>query len=189
MSVPEIRVFNTMDQSKVPLVPISPGKLGVYVCGPTVYSYVHIGNARTFTSFDTIVRYLRFRGFEVKYVRNYTDVDDKIIKAARETGEDAIALAARFVREFEADMKQLRLLPPDVSPRVSETIPEIIGIIEKLISRGVAYESKGDVYFEVRKYGDYLKLSKRKLDDLMSGVVDWDDVEKAVAEVARKAKR
>jgi cysteinyl-tRNA synthetase len=172
MSVPEIRVFNTMDQSKVPLVPISPGKLGVYVCGPTVYSYVHIGNARTFTSFDTIVRYLRFRGFEVKYVRNYTDVDDKIIKAARETGEDAIALAARFVREFEADMKQLRLLPPDVSPRVSETIPEIIGIIEKLISRGVAYESKGDVYFEVRKYGDYLKLSKRKLDDLMSGAGD-----------------
>ncbi|MFZ5441938.1 MAG: cysteine--tRNA ligase [Myxococcota bacterium] len=169
MSAPEIRVFNTMQQAKVPLQPITPGKLGVYVCGPTVYSFVHIGNARTFTSFDTIVRYLRYRGFEVRYVRNYTDVDDKIIKAAKETGEDPIALAARFVREFEADVKQLRLLPPDVSPKVSETIPEIVAIIEKLISRGFAYESKGDVYFEVRKYPEYLKLSKRKLDDLMSG--------------------
>jgi cysteinyl-tRNA synthetase len=85
MSPPEIRVFNTMQQAKVPLIPITPGKLGIYVCGPTVYSFVHIGNARTFTSFDTIVRYLRFRGFEVRYVRNYTDVDDKIIKAAHES--------------------------------------------------------------------------------------------------------
>lgn len=172
MSAPEIRVFNTMQQTKVPLQPITPGKLGVYVCGPTVYSYVHIGNARTFTSFDTIVRYLRYRGFEVRYVRNYTDVDDKIIKAAKETGEDAIALAARFVQEFETDMKALRLLPPDVSPKVSETIPEIIGIIQKLIANGVAYESKGDVYFEVRKYDGYLKLSHRKVDDLMSGAGD-----------------
>ncbi len=172
MSAPEIRVFNTMQQAKVPLQPITPGKVGVYVCGPTVYSFVHIGNARTFTSFDTIVRYLRYRGFEVRYVRNYTDVDDKIIKAAKETGEDPIALAARFVGEFEADMTALRLLPPDVSPKVSETIPEIIAIIEKLISRGVAYESKGDVYFEVRKYPDYLKLSKRKVDDLLSGAGD-----------------
>ncbi|PZR08375.1 MAG: cysteine--tRNA ligase [Archangium gephyra] len=169
MSAPEIRVFNTMQQDKVPLRPLTPGKLGVYVCGPTVYSYIHIGNARTFTSFDTIVRYLRFRGFDVKYVRNFTDVDDKIIKAAHETGEDPIQLADRFVKEFERDVGQLRLLKPDVSPRVSETIPEIVALIEKLVSRGVAYESKGDVYFEVRKYDGYLKLSKRKLDDLMTG--------------------
>ena len=169
MAAPDIRVFNTMQQTKVPLQPVTPGKLGIYVCGPTVYSYVHIGNARTFTSFDTIVRYLRYRGFEVKYVRNYTDVDDKIIKAAKETGEDAIALAARFVREFEADAKQLRLLPPDVSPKVSETIPEIVAIIEKLVARGAAYASGGDVYFEVRKYPGYLKLSHRNLDDLIAG--------------------
>ncbi len=152
MNSPEIRVFNTMQQDKVPLQPIVPGKLGVYVCGPTVYSYIHIGNARTFTSFDTIVRYLRYRGFDVKYVRNYTDVDDKIIKAAKESGEDPIALAARFVAEFEKDVAQLRLLPPDVTPKVSDTIPEIVALIEKLIARGVAYEAKGDVYFEVRKY-------------------------------------
>ena len=169
MSALEIRVFNTMQQDKVPLRPITPGKLGVYVCGPTVYSFIHIGNARTFTSFDTIVRYLRYRGFVVTYVRNYTDVDDKIIKAARETGEDPIMLADRFVREFEKDVAQLRLLPPDVTPKVSETIPEIVALIETLISKGVAYESKGDVYFEVRKYPGYLKLSHRKLDDLLSG--------------------
>ena len=169
MAAPDIRVFNTMQQTKVPLQPVTPGKVGIYVCGPTVYSFVHIGNARTFTSFDTIVRYLRYRGFEVKYVRNYTDVDDKIIKAAKETGEDAIALAARFVREFEADAKQLRLLPPDVSPKVSETIPEIVAIIEKLVARGAAYASGGDVYFEVRKYPGYLKLSHRNLDDLIAG--------------------
>ena len=168
----EIRVFNTMQQAKVPLQPLTPGKLGIYVCGPTVYSYIHIGNARTFTSFDTVVRYLRYRGFEVRYVRNYTDVDDKIIKAAKETGEDAIALAARFVREFEADAKQLRLLPPDASPKVSDTIPEIVGIVEKLIARGTAYQSGADVYFEVRKYPEYLKLSKRNLDDLISGAGD-----------------
>ncbi|MDP2276297.1 MAG: cysteine--tRNA ligase [Archangium sp.] len=169
MGAPEIRVFNTLQQAKVPLQPLTPGKLGIYVCGPTVYSFVHIGNARTFTSFDTVVRYLRYRGFEVRYVRNYTDVDDKIIKAAAATGEDAIALAARFVREFEADAARLRLLPPDVSPKVSETIPEIVAIIEKLVARGAAYQSGGDVYFEVRKYPEYLKLSKRNLDDLIAG--------------------
>jgi cysteinyl-tRNA synthetase len=169
MSAPEIRVFNTMQQAKVPLAPITPGKLGIYVCGPTVYSFVHLGNARTFTSFDTIVRYLRFRGFEVRYVRNYTDVDDKIIKAAHDAKEDPIALAARFIREFEADAQALHLLPPDVAPKVSETIPEIIAIIERLIARGFAYASGGDVYFEVRRYPAYLKLSKKRLDDFVSG--------------------
>ncbi|MCA2977966.1 MAG: cysteine--tRNA ligase [Myxococcaceae bacterium] len=169
MSAPEIRVFNTMQQTKVPLSPITPGKLGIYVCGPTVYSFVHLGNARTFTSFDTIVRYLRFRGFEVRYVRNYTDVDDKIIKAAHDANEDPIALAARFIREFEADAQALHLLPPDVAPKVSETIPEIIAIIERLIDRGFAYASGGDVYFEVRRYPAYLKLSKKRLDDFVSG--------------------
>ncbi|MBL9037341.1 MAG: cysteine--tRNA ligase [Archangium sp.] len=178
MTSPDIRVFNTLAHAKVPLVPLVPGKIGIYVCGPTVYSFVHIGNARTFTSFDTVVRYLRSRGFEVRYVRNYTDVDDKIIKAAHDSGESALDLAARFVREFEADAAALKLLKPDVSPKVSETIPEIIGIIEKLISRGVAYESAGDVYFEVRKYGAYAQLSGRKLDDLQQTDRVEDDARK-----------
>jgi cysteinyl-tRNA synthetase len=158
-----------MTMQKETLEPLQPGKLGVYVCGPTVYSYIHIGNARTFTSFDVVVRYLRYRGFQVTYVRNYTDVDDKIIKAAHETGEEAVALAARFVEAFREDARALHMLEPDVSPKVSETIPEIIGIIERLVERGVAYESQGDVYFAVRQYPDYAKLSKRQLDDLCAG--------------------
>jgi cysteinyl-tRNA synthetase len=169
MSTPLIRVYNTLQHAKVPLEPITPGKLGVYVCGPTVYSYVHIGNARTFTSFDVIVRYLRFRGFEVKYVRNYTDVDDKIINAAKASGEDPIALAARFVGEFEADAKALHLITPDVSPRVSETIPEIVALVKTLVDKGSAYVSGGDVYFEVRKFPGYLKLSGKNLDELQAG--------------------
>jgi len=164
-----IRLFNTMTMQKEPLEPAEPGKVRVYVCGPTVYSYVHIGNARTFTSFDVVVRYLRYRGFEVTYVRNYTDVDDKIIQAARETGEAPVALAARYVEAFREDARALHLKEPDVSPKVSEHIPEIVRIIEKLVENGVAYESKGDVYFSVRKYPEYAKLSKRNLDDLCAG--------------------
>ncbi len=167
--VAPIRIFNTMQQQKVDFTPLVPGKVGVYVCGPTVYSFVHIGNARTFTSFDVIVRFLRFRGFDVRYVRNYTDVDDKIINAAKDTGEDPFELAARFIREFEADATALHLSPPDVAPKVSECIDEIVTLISALVARGVAYESKGDVYFEVRKYPGYLKLSGHKLDDLQSG--------------------
>ncbi len=169
MAAASIRLFNTMTMQKETLVPAEPGKLGVYVCGPTVYSYVHIGNARTFTSFDVVVRYLRYRGFQVKYVRNYTDVDDKIIKAAHETGEAPVALAPRFVEIFREDSRALHLLEPDVSPKVSDHIPEIIRITQKLVERGAAYESQGDVYFSVRDYPDYAKLSKRHLDDLCAG--------------------
>ncbi|EPX63707.1 Cysteinyl-tRNA synthetase [Cystobacter fuscus DSM 2262] len=169
MAAASIRLFNTMTMQKETLVPVVPGKLGVYVCGPTVYSYVHIGNARTFTSFDVVVRYLRHRGFEVTYVRNYTDVDDKIIKAAQETGEAPVALAARFVEAFREDARALHLLEPDVSPKVSDHIPEILRIIGKLVDKGVAYASQGDVYFSVRRYPDYAKLSKRDLDELCVG--------------------
>jgi cysteinyl-tRNA synthetase len=164
-----IRLFNTMTMQKETLEPAVPGKLGVYVCGPTVYSYVHIGNARTFTSFDVVVRYLRYRGFEVKYVRNYTDVEDKILKAAHETGEEPLALAARFVEAFREDARALHLLEPDVSPKVSDHLAEILGIIGKLVDKGLAYESQGDVYFSVRHYPEYAKLSKRNLDDLCAG--------------------
>jgi len=166
----QIRVFNTMSQKKEDLTPIVPGEIGLYVCGPTVYSYVHIGNARTFTSFDVVVRYLRYRGFKVRYVRNFTDVDDKIINAAKETGEAAVALAARFVEEFRKDARALHLIEPDVSPKVSDHIPEIVSLIEKLVADGVGYESHGDVYFAVGKHPGYAKLSHRNLDDLKAGV-------------------
>ncbi len=162
-------MFNTLTSRKEELVPLRPGELGIYVCGPTVYSYVHIGNARTFTSFDVIVRYLRHRGFKVTYVRNFTDIDDKIIDAARESGEDPVGFAARFVEEFRQDAAALGLLEPDVAPKVTEHLPEIMALIEKLISSGIAYESQGDVYFAVSKYPAYAKLSRRNLNDLRAG--------------------
>ena len=147
-----ITVFNTLTNQKEPLQPKEPGRIRMYVCGPTVYSYVHIGNARTFTAFDVVVRHLRHRGFQVDYVRNYTDVDDKIIKAAKETGEEPVALAQRFIDAFREDAKALHLVEPDISPKVSDHIKEIIEIIQMLVDRGVAYESQGDVYFQVSRY-------------------------------------
>ena len=169
MELPRIAVFNTLTAEKEPLVPAEPGRVRMYVCGPTVYSYIHIGNARTFTSFDVVVRYLRSRGYAVKYVRNFTDVDDKIIAAANEAGEPAAALAQRFIDAFREDARALRLLEPDVSPRVSDHIPEIVAMIRTLIDRGVAYESQGDVYFQVSRYPGYARLSRRNLDDLRAG--------------------
>jgi cysteinyl-tRNA synthetase len=130
---------------------------------------VHIGNARTFTVFDVVVRYLRHRGYRVTYVRNYTDVDDKIINAARETGEDPAALAERFIQAFEDDAGALGLLPPDSSPRVTEVIPEIRTLIQALLDQGVAYAAGGDVYFQVSRWPEYAKLSRRNLDDLRAG--------------------
>jgi len=164
-----LKVLNTLSGQKEDLVPIKPMEVGVYVCGPTVYGHVHIGNARTFTSFDVIVRYLRHRGFKVTYVRNYTDVDDKIIQAAKQTGEEPFALADRFIAEFDKESAALGLIAPDFEPRVSQHLPEIISMIEKLVAGGYAYPSQGDVYFSVSKYPQYAKLSKRNLDELRAG--------------------
>ena len=164
-----LSVYNTLTRRKEPLEPLRPGEVRLYVCGPTVYSWVHIGNARTFTVFDVVVRYLRYRGYRVSYVRNYTDVDDKIINAAREAGEDPAALAERFVQAFEEDARGLGLLPPDVSPRVTQVIPEIRALIQKLPDEGLAYSAGGDVYFQVSRWPEYAKLSRRNLDDLRAG--------------------
>ena len=169
MQLPTIAVFNTLSNRKEPLVPDRPGRIRMYVCGPTVYSYIHIGNARTFTSFDVVVRHLRSRGYAVDYVRNFTDVDDKIIAAAHETGESPLALAQRFIEAFREDARGLHLLEPDVSPKVSDHIPEIVALIQKLIDRGMAYQSAGDVYFQVSRYPAYAKLSRRHLEDLRAG--------------------
>jgi len=168
-SLPVLSVYNTLTRRKEPLEPLHPGEVRLYVCGPTVYSWVHIGNARTFTVFDVVVRYLRHRGYRVSYVRNYTDVDDKIINAAREAGEDPAALADRFVQAFEEDARGLGLLPPDVAPRVTQVIPEIRALIQTLLDQGVAYSAGGDVYFQVSRWPEYAKLSRRNLDDLRAG--------------------
>jgi cysteinyl-tRNA synthetase len=164
-----IRLFDTLSDHKVELVPIVPGEVGLYVCGPTVYAPSHIGHGRCYVVWDTVVRYLRHRGLKVTHVRNYTDIDDKIIRAAAQESETPIALARRFADSFDADMKALGNEPPDVTPRVSEHIPDILRLIERLITGGHAYESSGDVYFAVRNYPPYGKLSHRNIDDMKAG--------------------
>jgi len=168
-SSPSLRLFNTLTQRKESLDTLHPGEVRLYVCGPTVYSYIHIGNARTFTAFDVVVRYLRYRGYRVTYVRNITDVDDRIIQAAQKTGEDARALADGFVRAFAEDAAALGLLTPDLEPRVTENIPEIIALVKALLDAGAAYTSGGDVYFSVASWPGYGKLSHRNLDELRAG--------------------
>jgi cysteinyl-tRNA synthetase len=165
-----IQVHDTLTGKKRELTPLEPGKLRVYVCGPTVYDFAHLGHARCYVVWDVVIRHLRARGLEVRYVRNFTDVDDKIIKRANERGEDPVALASRFATAFHEDMDALGNVRPDVEPRVSEHVPEIVAMIADLVEKAFAYApGNGDVYYAVRKFPDYGRLSKRNLDDLMAG--------------------
>jgi cysteinyl-tRNA synthetase len=164
-----IVLYDTLERKKVELVPIEPGRVRMYVCGPTVYNYVHLGNGRPYVFFDVVARHLRARGYQVTYARNLTDVDDKIIKRAAELGEDFTALTARFTAEYHRDMAALGNLPPDVEPTVTGHIPEIIAIIERLIANGCAYASDGDVYFSVASFPSYGRLSGQPLDALQAG--------------------
>ncbi len=165
-----IQLHDTLTGQKRALEPIEPGAVRLYVCGPTVYDQAHLGHARCYVVWDVVVRHLRARGYAVRYVRNFTDVDDKIIHRARERGEDPFALASRFAEAFHADMDDLGNARPDVEPRVTETIPEIVALIETLVAKGFAYApGNGDVYYAVRKFPEYGKLSRRNLDDLLAG--------------------
>ncbi len=164
-----LRVYNTLNGRKEPFEPIEPGKVGMYVCGVTVYDYCHVGHARANIVFDIIYRYLRYAGYEVNYVRNYTDVDDKIIARANERGIDSQELAEQFIRAFDEDMAALGLDLPSCQPKATEHMAEIIAIVEKLIERGIAYPSGGDVYFSVEQFPDYLKLSGRNLEEMQAG--------------------
>jgi cysteinyl-tRNA synthetase len=164
-----IRLHNTLTRSKEEFVPRDPDRVAMYVCGPTVYNDIHIGNARTFLSFDVIRRYLVWRGFDVTFVQNITDVDDKIINRANEQGVSAAEVAATYTEHFLEAMASLGILPPTCQPKATEEIPEMIGMIERLIAAGHAYDVEGDVYFAVRSFADYGKLSGREIEDLMSG--------------------
>jgi len=165
-----IQILDTLTGKKREFTPIEPGKVRFYACGPTVYDHAHVGHARSYVVWDVVVRHLRARGFEVTYVRNFTDVDDKIIHRATERGEDPLALADFFARSYDADMDALGNVRPDVAPRVSGHIPQIVSLIERLVARGFAYApGNGDVYYAVRKFPEYARLSKRNLDDLLSG--------------------
>ncbi len=165
-----MKVFNTLTRKKEEFVPIKEGEYKIYVCGPTVYNYVHIGNARPAVIFDTLRRYLEYMGNDVKYVSNITDIDDKIIKKANEEGTTFETVARKYEEEYYTDLKGLNVKPATARPRVSDTIPEIIDITEKLIEEGHAYKTEnGDVYFRVHSFNEYGKLSHQPLEDLESG--------------------
>lgn len=164
-----IQVYSTMDGRKVPFVPREDGNVGIYACGPTVYNYIHLGNARPIVVFDAIRRYFKYAGYDVTYVQNFTDVDDKIIRRAQEEGISAEAVAEKYIAAYFEDVQALNVLTADVHPRVTEHIPEIIALVRQLVDKGVAYEVNGDVYFAVEKFPEYGKLSGRDLDDMLAG--------------------
>ena len=162
------KIYNTRSRSVEPFSPLEPGKVGIYVCGMTVYDRCHMGHARAMVVFDAFVRYLRFRGWSVNFVRNFTDVDDKIIQRAQERGEDPIALSARFIDAFHEDADALGLIRPDAEPKVSESIGGIQDLIGSLISKGNAYVNDGTVWFDVKSLPSYGRLSGQKVDELQS---------------------
>jgi len=165
-----LQIYNTLTRRKAPLVPLEEGRLGVYVCGVTVYDFCHMGNARTLVAFDAIVRWLRTRDYRVNYVRNITDVDDKIIKRAAERGITPSALAVEFTRYMQDDLAALGCAAPDAEPRATEYIPQMLGIIELLQEKGLAYQAgDGDVDYAVRRFPRYGQLSGKSLDDLRAG--------------------
>ncbi len=164
-----MKIYNTQTRTKEEFVPRSPGKVAMYACGPTVYNHIHIGNARTFLTFDVIRRYLTHKGYQVTFVQNVTDVDDKIIKRSHEEGVSPAQVAETYTNEFINVMHRFGIADPDIRPKATEEIPAMIALIELLIERGHAYESAGDVYFSVRSFDDYCKLSGRDIDEMQSG--------------------
>ncbi|MFH1131891.1 MAG: cysteine--tRNA ligase [Pseudomonadota bacterium] len=174
-----ISVYDTLRRKKVPFEPGNASSIGMYVCGPTVYDYCHVGHARVYVAFDVVFRYLKVLGNDVSYVRNITDIDDKIIARANETGEAPLELSARFSKEFHEDMTTLGCQPPNVEPRVSEHITDIVILIEKILDAGHAYVVGGDVYFEVDTFSEYGNLAARNLDELRAGArVELNDKKK-----------
>lgn len=165
----KIQVYNTMENKKVPFIPREEGKVSMYVCGPTTYNYIHLGNARPIVVFDTIRRYFIYQHQQVTYVQNFTDVDDKIINRAKEEGITAAAVAEKYIAAYFEDVAALNVLKADVHPKVTEHIPDIIALVQRLVEAGVAYEVNGDVYFSVKDFPAYGKLSGRSLDDMLAG--------------------
>nr|MEE4267585.1 cysteine--tRNA ligase [Candidatus Krumholzibacteria bacterium] len=162
-------MYNTLSGNKQELETIEPGRCGIYCCGPTVYGLTHLGNSRAAVVPDIMVRFLRHQGFEVKYVRNVTDIDDKIIKRSQEEGMSADGLARKYTEEYHRDLASLNTLEPDVEPKVSDTIPEILELVQQLVDKGLAYAVDGDVYYRVKAFGGYGKLSKRSVDEMLEG--------------------
>lgn len=177
-----IKIYDTLTRSLREFVPITEKTVKMYVCGPTVYNYIHIGNARSVVSFDTIRRYFEYRGYTVHYISNFTDVDDKIIKGAREAGMDTKAFSDKFIAAFLADVQQLGVKPATQNPRVIDYMDEIINFIQVLIDKDFAYEAAGDVYFRVAKSENYAKLANKTLADLEAGASGRVDQEADIKE-------
>ena len=164
-----IKIYNTLTRKKEPFIPQVEGKVSMYVCGPTVYNYIHIGNARPVIAFDTVRKYLEYRGYDVKFVSNFTDVDDKIIATANELGEDVSELTERFINAYFEDVTALGCSKADAHPRVTDHIEDIVEFIQVLVDKGFAYASQGDVYYRTAKFEGYGKLSKQSTDELIVG--------------------
>jgi cysteinyl-tRNA synthetase len=164
-----MRIYNTLSRNKEEFAPLNDNQVTIYTCGPTVYDYFHIGNARVFITFDMVRNYLKFKGYKVKFVQNFTDIDDKMIKRASAEGITVKELGDRFIKEYFQDAESLGIKKADVHPRATENIKDIIDIIRKLVDNGYAYDVDGNVYFETRKFKQYGKLSHQNLDELESG--------------------
>lgn len=164
-----MKIYNTLSRTKEELIPITPGVFKIYACGPTVYNYIHIGNARPLCVFDVLRRYLEWRGNQVQFVQNFTDIDDKLIKKANEENITVAEVAARFIEEFWVDAKGLNIREATHHPKATENIDAILEIIDALVEKGYAYTANGDVYFRTKKYADYGKLSHQPLDELEAG--------------------
>lgn len=171
-----MHIYNTLTRKKEELVPIEPNHIRIYACGPTVYNYIHIGNARPICAFDVLRRYLKYRGYQVTYVQNFTDVDDKIIRRANEEGVPASELSERYIREYKTDAHGLNVMDADIHPKVTENMDLIIDMVKKLVESGHAYESNGDVYFRTTSFADYGKLSGQPMEELQAGArIDVND--------------
>ncbi len=164
-----MRIFNTLSRNKEELIPITPGEFKIYACGPTVYNFIHIGNARPLCVFDVMRRYLEYRGNKVNFVQNFTDIDDKIIRRANEEGVTFKDISEKYIEEFWVDAKGMNIREATTHPKATENIGEIIDIVSTLIDKGYAYEANGDVYFSTKKFSEYGKLSHQPLEDLEAG--------------------
>ncbi len=172
-----MQIYNTMTRKKEELKPISDNQVNIYACGPTVYNYIHIGNARPICAFDVLRRYLKYRGYNVKYVQNFTDVDDKIIKKANEEGVQASDISEKYIAEYKKDAHGLNVMDADVHPKVTESMDIIIDLVKKLVETGHAYEKNGDVYFRTSSFKDYGKLSGMPIEELQAGArIDVSDI-------------
>ena len=180
-----MKIYNTITRKEEEFVPLNPGKVSIYACGPTVYNLIHLGNARPICVFDTLRRYLRYLGYDVTYVQNFTDVDDKIIRKANEEGVDSTVISERYIAEYKKDAAGLNVMPADVHPQVTKMMDKIIAFVQTLVDKGYAYDVNGDVYYRTHKFEGYGKLSHQPLEDLEAGArIEVGDIKEHPADFA-----